>query len=56
VALRLTLNCACAGNNSVEKEGTMTLCVELSNELMESGGDSCCEEVIRGEEEYAGGS
>jgi len=34
----------------------MTLCVELSNELMESGVDICCEEVMRGEEEYAGGS
>ena len=55
MALRQTLNCACAGNKCRE-EGTMTLCVELSNELMESGGDSCCEEVMRGEEEYAGGS
>lgn len=25
-------------------------------ELMGNGGDSCCKEVMRGEEEYAGGS
>lgn len=27
-----------------------------SYELMGNGGDSCCKEVMRGEEEYAGGS